>query len=194
MVASTSCAEPVEPPTKRRNPYRLQVYFVRQLARSGCQAEAAAYTGVTVRTIQRWRARNPRFAARYDAVLSTRVEILEDAAMQRALGMDRRSVFQRERPVVTVERHNDAMLMRVLARFDRLREKEADTPENEHPLDLAKMTDLELLRLGGWPIPENMPEHEALAVAYKGILREIKDRLSRMSPFERQVFERISGQ
>jgi hypothetical protein len=193
IVVAPLSVQPVEPPPKRRTPYRLQAYFLRQLARSGCQAEAAARTGVTSRTVQRWRAANPQFAARYDTVLSTRVEILEDAAMQRALGMDRRSVFHRDREVATVERHNDAMLMRVLARFDRLREKEAAKPKGEPPVDLEKLSDFELLKLAGWPVPEGLPEHEALAVAYKGILRELEDRLSEMSPFERQACEQITS-
>ena len=45
--------------------------------------------------------------------------------MRRALGADRRPVFHRGKQVATVERHNDVMLMRVLARFDRLRERQA---------------------------------------------------------------------
>ena len=44
--------------------------------------------------------------------------------MRRALGADRRPVFHRGRQVASVERHNDAMLMRLLARFDRLRERQ----------------------------------------------------------------------
>jgi hypothetical protein len=49
--------------------------------------------------------------------------MLEDAAMQRAFSFDRRSVFRRGRPVTIVERYNDAMLMRLLGRLDRLRER-----------------------------------------------------------------------
>ena len=45
--------------------------------------------------------------------------------MRRALGADRRPVFHQGKQVATVERHNDVMLMRVLARFDRLREQVA---------------------------------------------------------------------
>ena len=45
--------------------------------------------------------------------------------MRRALGADRRPVFHRGRQVASVERHNDAMLMRLLTRFDRLRDRQA---------------------------------------------------------------------
>ena len=75
--------------------------------------------------MQRWRAANAAFARRYEEVLSQRLEILEDLAMRRALGADRRPVFHRGRQVASVERHNDAMLMRLLARFDRLRDRQA---------------------------------------------------------------------
>ena len=88
-------------------------------------ADAAARSGVTPRTVQRWRAANAAFARRYEEVLSQRLEILEDLAVRRALGTDRRPVFHRGRQVASVERHNDAMLMRLLARFDRLREHQA---------------------------------------------------------------------
>jgi hypothetical protein len=38
-----------------------------------------------------------------------------------------------------------------------------------------------------------MPEHEALAMAYKKLLREFEQRLSEMSPFERQASEQIAS-
>ena len=77
------------------------------------------------RTVQRWRATNPAFSRRYDSVLALRLEILEDLAMRRALGTDRRPVFHRGKEIAVVERSNDTMLMRVLARFDRLRERQS---------------------------------------------------------------------
>jgi hypothetical protein len=115
-------------PPRRPTRARLQTYFLRRLALSGSVADAAARTGITPRTVQRWRGTNPTFAHRYDEVLARRVEILEDLAMRRALGADRRPVFHRGKQVASVERHNDAMLMRLLTRFDRLRERQALRP------------------------------------------------------------------
>lgn len=112
-------------PPRRPTRARLQTYFLRRLALSGSVADAAARSGVTPRTVQRWRAANAAFARRYEEVLSQRLEILEDLAMRRALGADHRPVFHRGKQVASVERHNDAMLMRLLARFDRLRERQA---------------------------------------------------------------------
>lgn len=112
-------------PPRRPTRARLQTYFLRRLALSGSVADAAARSGVTPRTVQRWRTANAAFARRYEEVLSQRLEILEDLAMRRALGADRRPVFHRGKQVASVDRHNDAMLMRLLARFDRLRERQA---------------------------------------------------------------------
>jgi hypothetical protein len=115
-------------PLRRPTRARLQTCFLRQLALSGSVADAAARAGTTPRTVQRWRAANPAFAHRYEEALARRVEILEDLAMRRALGADRRPVFHRGKQVASVERHNDAMLMRLLTRFDRLRERQAMQP------------------------------------------------------------------
>jgi|EndMetStandDraft_5_1072996.scaffolds.fasta_scaffold398475_1 hypothetical protein len=124
-------AEPLEPPPgdagppRRPTRARLQTYFLRRLAVSGSVAEAAAQADITSRTVRRWRAVNPAFARRYEEALACRLEILEDLAMRRALGADRRPVFHRGKQIASVERHNDVMLMRLLARFDRLRERQA---------------------------------------------------------------------
>ena len=110
---------------------RLQTFFLRQFERTGCLADAAAAAGVTPRTVQRWREGNPAFARRYRTVLEGRIELLEDIAMRRACGTDQRPVFHRGKQVATVERHNDLMLMRVLARFDRLRRRSVAIPSVE---------------------------------------------------------------
>lgn len=130
-------------PPRRPTRARLQTYFLRRLALSGSVADAAAQAGVTPRTVRRWRAANPAFARRYEEALVGRLEILEDLAMRRALGADRRPVFHRGKQVASVERHNDAMLMRLLARFDRLRERQArlaatlPDPQGEYADDFA---------------------------------------------------------
>lgn len=113
-----------EGPPRRPTRARLQTYFLRRLALSGSIAEAAAQAGITTRTVRRWRVVNPAFARRYEETLTDRLEILEDWAMRRALGVDQRPVFHRGKQIASVERHNDVMLMRLLARFDRLRERQ----------------------------------------------------------------------
>src|SRR5262249_15638620 len=96
-----------------------------QLALSGSVADAAARAGITPRSVRRWRNANAAFARRYEDVLSQRLDILEDLAMRRALGADRRPVFHRGKQIAFVERHNDMMWMRLVAGFDRLRERQA---------------------------------------------------------------------
>jgi hypothetical protein len=118
-------------PPRRPTRARLQTYFLRRLALLGSVADAAAQAGVTPRTVRRWRYANAAFARRYEEVLSQRLEILEDLAMRRALGTDRRPVFHRGKQIASVERHNDGMLMRLLARFDRLRERQAPRVADE---------------------------------------------------------------
>ena len=105
---------------------RRQTYFLRHFALSGSVGDAATRTGITPRSVQRWRTVNPAFARRYDEVVADRVAILEELAMRRASSVDYRVVFHRGRPVATVERHNDVMLMRVLARFDKQRLRSFD--------------------------------------------------------------------
>jgi hypothetical protein len=133
-------------PPRRPTRARLQTYFLRRLALSGSVGSAAAEAGITPRSVQRWRAFNPTFARRYEEVLSQRLDILEDLAMRRALGSDRRPVFHQGRQVASVERHNDAMLMRLLARFDRLRERQASGKGADGASDVD---DLALLEAAG---------------------------------------------
>lgn len=139
-------------PARRPTRARLQSFFLRQLTRTGSQVEAAARTGITPRTVRRWRAGNLVFALRYDEALAARRELLEDVATRRALRADQRPAFHRGKPVATDDRHNDAMLMRVLARFDRVSERATVRPGRESPRDLKDMNYIETLRSAGWVI------------------------------------------
>ena len=59
-----------------------------------------------------------------------------------------RPVFHRGQHVANVERHNDVMLMRVLARFDRLRERRA-VDEARRAANADAVDDLRLLDEAG---------------------------------------------
>src|SRR5512143_3802571 len=181
LISAPRSAGRVEPPPRQRTPGRLQVHFLRHLARSGSQVEAAARTGVTPRTVQRWRSTNPRFAKRYEGVIERRLEMLEDRAMQRAFSVDRRTVFRRDQPFSVVERYNDTMLMRVLSRFDRVRER-SPAPDKRFPEDLSKLTNMELAELNGVTVPPGMSPEEALMAAYHSLSQEILERVARLSP------------
>ncbi|MDP2331244.1 MAG: hypothetical protein Q8M19_11200 [Reyranella sp.] len=113
----------MQPAPRRRTPARVRTYFLRQFERSGSLMEAAARAGITPRTVQRWRTKDPRFAFRYNEVIERQEAILADAAIQRAGRVQRRIYCFRGKEVASVERTNDQMLKFVLSRFDRARER-----------------------------------------------------------------------
>ena len=90
-------APPPQPP-HRRSPARQRAYFLRQFERCGKVTEAAARTGVTPRTVQRWRARDRRFAERYQSLVEWRLTLLEDVAYSRARNPTLQPRFWRGRP------------------------------------------------------------------------------------------------
>lgn len=183
-VAQPSCQDsPGIAPPHRPTQARLQTFFLRQFARSGSLADAAARAGIATRTVQRWRLANPAFARRYAAVLEARVEMLEDLAMRRALGADRRPVFHRGKQVATVERHNDALLMRMLARFDRLRERRAEQPRGKAPPYDPAADDIRLLDEAGEKMRVLARQEFALE---RRMLQESEERMSNLSPSRRQ--------
>src|SRR5688572_23276577 len=119
----THTISPIPQAPRRRTPARLRTYFLRQFERSGSLVEAAARAGITPRTVQRWRTRDPRFAFHYNAVIERQEAILADAAIQRAGRVQRRIYCFRGKEVASMERTNDQMLKFVLGRFDRARER-----------------------------------------------------------------------
>lgn len=119
----TNLLSPMYPAPRRRTPARMRTYFLRQFERSGSLMEAAARAGITPRTVQRWRGRDPRFAFHYNALIERQEAVLADAAIQRAGRVQRRIYCFRGKEVASVERTNDQMLKYVLSRFDRARER-----------------------------------------------------------------------
>lgn len=174
-------------PPRRPTTARLKTYFLRVFERCGSVAEAAARAGVTPRTAQRWAAGDPLFAARLADLKSRRVELLEDLALQRASGRTLAPHFYHGRQVATVERLNDRMLMRVLDRFDRAREREVraaaaaqaardmeaeiDRRMSEHHRQIEE-ADRQFRKL----VEERFEERVA---------REVEKRISQMSPSTR---------
>ena len=174
----------------RPTPVRLRAYFLRHFERSGSLAEAAAHTGISPKTVRRWRATNHRFARRYDAVIQQRLEMLEDAAVHRAFSVDRRSVFHHGRAVGMIERCNDTMLMRLLARFDRIREREMAHPKVPTAVpDLKNMTSLEILHFIGWPLTPGMDVSDAIKAAHLQLIDALGEKVQEMSPSEGQATE-----
>lgn len=173
---------------RRRTPARIRTYFLRQFERSGSLMEAAARAGITPRTVQRWRTRDPRFAFHYNQVIERQEAILADAAIQRAGRVQRHVYCFRGREVASTERTNDQMLKFVLSRFDRARERaerrrdfdaEVEKRAEERNRELHQV-----LESRG----QNMDRKIKLAaeILAEGI---VQDRIKKMSPSMRQAFE-----
>lgn len=158
--------------TRPRTTLRLQASFLRHLARSGLQAEAAARCGITARSVRRWRANDPRFADRYDRVMSRRKKFLAEQGTT----MGGRSIFRRQR-YTAAERSNDVLLMRLLSQADRIRKRAA---RRESPL-LAeirtKVRPVDRLMDSRACTPGNAtrgtPDREQRSVAYLAGLRTL---------------------
>ena len=173
---------------KRPTPARLKTYFLRVFERCGSQSEAAARAGVTPRTVQRWRTTDPRFAERYDEIRARRVELLEDLALQRASGRMLEPRFYHGKQVATVERMNDRLLMRVLARFDqagqretRAREVELATRNLEDEVDRRVLDHQRKLNQADERYRKRLDEQFEERVA-----KEVQKRISEMSLSARQ--------
>jgi hypothetical protein len=114
---------------RKRSPARQRAYFLRQFERCGAVTEAAARTGITPRTVQRWRNNDPRFALRYEDALARRSELLEDDGIRRARGVTFKPYFYRGRHIASVEQHNDRLLMFMLNRLDRAQQRGVDASQ-----------------------------------------------------------------
>ena len=138
---------PTAPPTatKKRSRPRQQAYFLRQFRRCGRVVEAAARTGVTPRTVQRWRADHPRFAERYDLLVEQRISMMEDDLILRANHVQRRPILYRGNEVASVTRHNTQLAMYVVNRLDRARHRAEDRAERRELPELERSAENSLL-------------------------------------------------
>jgi hypothetical protein len=173
---------------RRRTPARMRTYFLRQFERSGSLMEAAARAGITPRTVQRWRSRDPRFAFHYNALIERQEAVLADAAIQRAGRVQRRIYCFRGKEVASVERTNDQMLKFVLSRFDRARERAEQRRDFDTEVEKrAEERNRELHQV----IAERGRDLDSKVRLQAEILagQIIQDRIKKMSPSMRQAFE-----
>jgi hypothetical protein len=141
--AATPTTRPT-PAKKRSLPYQ-QGYFLRQFRRCGRVAEAAARTGITPRTVQRWRANHPRFGARYDRVVEDRISMMEDDLILRAHHVERRPILYRGNEGASVTRHNTQLAMYVMNRLDRARHRAEDRAERRELAELQRDSENRML-------------------------------------------------
>jgi hypothetical protein len=145
MDPETPTATTLPAAAKKRSLPRQQGYFLRQFRRCGRVAEAAARTGITPRTVQRWRADHPRFAERYDALVEQRISMTEDDLILRAGYVERRPILYRGNEVASVERRNDRLAMYVMNRLDRARHRAEDRAERRELAELQLASENRML-------------------------------------------------
>lgn len=176
-------------PPRRPTPARLRTYFLRQFERSGSVSDAAARTGVTPRTVQRWRATLPKFAERYSNLLLHRAEVLEELALQRAATVESAPRFYRGKQVATVERHDNSMLMRVLNRFDRARERELASRKVDEEVERRLAPEYEKLHR----MERGYEASLERVFAYR-VDAEVRKRIAAMSPSTRRQDDPSEGE
>lgn len=104
------------PAPRKRTRARKKYDYERHLARWGNHAEAAARTGVDERTARRWR-QEPEFARRCEVALQYYRDQIVMEVSRRAETPRYRTVWHRGRQIGHLQRFNDRLLMRLIARL-----------------------------------------------------------------------------
>jgi hypothetical protein len=108
-------------------------------------------------------------------------------ALQRASGRDLEPRFYRGQQVATVERHNDRMLLRVLDRFDRSREREVRAAvAAQAARDMNAEVERRVAEQWARRVQENERYRADLERQFEErVAREVEKRISQMSPSTR---------
>lgn len=117
-----------------RTPSRQRAAFLRQLERCGSAAEAATRAGVNRGTLYRWRARDPRFAAKWDAAVACQAAEAADSIALQANKIDIQPVFYRGKQIAERRRINTRLLIHVQNRLDTDRRRAEDRAEHRELL------------------------------------------------------------
>ena len=182
---------PMHSVPRRRTPARMRTYFLRQFERSGSLMEAAARAGITPRTVQRWRSRDPRFAFHFNALIERREAVLADAAIQRA-GRVQRRIYHcfRGKEVALGRTHQrpDAEIRAGPLR-PRPRARRAATRFRRRGREARRGAEPRAASgdRGAWPGSGSQGPEAKQAEILAGQI--IQDRIKKMSPSMRQAFE-----
>lgn len=121
-------------PRRLNTPGRQQAAFLRQVPRHATIAEAAAAAGVNRGTLYRWRARDPRFAAKWDALVARQAaEAAEGIALQ-AGTIDIQPVFYRGKQIGERRKVDTRLLIHIQNRLDTDRRRAEDRAERRELL------------------------------------------------------------
>ncbi len=116
-------------PRRLNTPRRQQAAFLRLVPRCRTIAEAAARAGVNRGTLYRWRARDPRFAARWDAVIARQAAEAAERIALEANTVDIQPVFYRGKQIGKRRKINTRLLIHVQSRLDADRRRAEDRAE-----------------------------------------------------------------
>ena len=123
-------------PKRLNTPGRQQAAFLRQVPRHATIAEAAAAAGVNRGTLYRWRARDPRFAAKWDAVVAREAAEAAERIALEANTIDIQPVFYRGKQIAVRRKVNTRLLIHVQNRLDCDRRRAEDRAEQRELLVL----------------------------------------------------------
>lgn len=121
-------------PRRLNTPRRQQAAFLRQVPRFITIAEAAARAGVNRGTLYRWRARDPRFAAKWDAAVARQAAEAADGIALQANTIDIQPVFYHGKQIAERRRANTRLLIHVQNRLDADRRRAEDRAERRELL------------------------------------------------------------
>ncbi len=116
-------------PKRLNTPGRQQAAFLRLVPRCATIADAAARAGVNRGTPYRWRARDPRFAARWDAAIACNAAEAADNLALEANRVDLQPVFYRGKQIAERRKVNTRLLIHVQTRLDCDRRRAEDRAE-----------------------------------------------------------------
>jgi hypothetical protein len=123
-------------PRRLNTPGRQQAAFLRLVPRCATVAEAASRAGVNRGTLYRWRARDPRFARRWDdAVARQAAEAADNIALE-ANKVEVQPVFYRGKQIAERRKINTRLLIHVQNRLDCDRRRAEDRAERRDLLML----------------------------------------------------------
>lgn len=123
-------------PRRLNSPRRRQAAFLRQVPRCATIAEAAVCAGVNRGTLYRWRARDPRFAAKWDAAVACHAAEVSDNIALEANRVELQPVFYRGKQIAERRKVNTRLLIHVQTRLDADRRRAEDRTERRDLLVL----------------------------------------------------------
>ena len=121
-------------PRRLNTPGRQQAAFLRQVPRHATIAEAAAAAGVNRGTLYRWRARDPRFAAKWDALIARQAAEAAEGIVLQAGTIDIQPVFYRGKQIGERRKVDTRLLIHIQNRLDTDRRRAEDRAERRELL------------------------------------------------------------